>query len=181
MNRKLAGIIVGVLLVAGCATTGSTGSTGEQKATEGSADFTLNSVTGESVNLSGYLGKKVILLNFWGTWCIPCQAEMPHLQEMYEKYKDQGFVIFGIAMDGPDTVSGVAPFVRRNGLTYPILLDQESQVVGLYNPHRSAPFNVFIGLDGKVSSTREGYNLGDEKAIEETVQALLATVPASVQ
>ena len=137
------------------------------------ADFTLNAVDGRSVSLSEHLGKDVVLLNFWATWCTPCAYELPHLQALWEKHRDDGLVILGVAMDGPETIASVAPFVRRHRLSFPVLLDEETRAVSLYNPQRSAPFNVIIDRTGKVVSAREGFNAGDEKAIEASVVALL--------
>lgn len=135
-------------------------------------DFALRDVEGHDVRLSNYTGK-VVLLDFWQTWCIPCAAEIPHLQRFYETYKDKGFVVLGISMDGPETVAQVGPFVQRYGLTFPVLLDEETRVTALYNPARSAPLSVLIGRDGRIVRTREGYDAGDEKLIETDVQKAL--------
>jgi peroxiredoxin len=126
------------------------------------------------VRLSDHRGK-VVLVNFWATWCVPCAAELPHLQRLYEAYADQGFVVLAISMDGPESVAEVVPRARRYGLTFPVLLDEETRVVAVYNPKRSAPFTALIGPDGAVVETREGYSAGDEIAIEADIQALLAT------
>jgi peroxiredoxin len=137
------------------------------------ADFTLRDTTGRMVRLSDHFGK-VIVLNFWATWCVPCAAELPHLQRLYETYRDQGLVIFAISMDGPETVANVGPHARRHGLTFPVLLDEETRVVAMHNPKRTAPFTVMIDRDGAVARTREGYTAGDEIAVEADIQALLA-------
>jgi peroxiredoxin len=137
------------------------------------ADFTLRDIDGRTVRLSDYRGQ-VVLVNFWATWCVPCAAELPHLQRFYEKYRDQGFVVLAISMDGPESSAEVAPRARRYGLTFPVLLDEETRVVGVYNPKRTAPFTVMIGRDGAVARTREGYTAGDEIAVEAEIQALVA-------
>ena len=129
------------------------------------------------MRLSDYLGKKVVLLNFWATWCTPCAAELPHLNRLYAAHKSDGLMVLGIAMDGPETIADVSSFSRRYGLSFPILLDEETRVVGVYNPKRAAPFNVLIGLDGMIAKTREGYVSGDERAIESDVVALLKATP----
>jgi peroxiredoxin len=137
------------------------------------ADFVLRDTAGRTVRLSDHFGK-VIVLNFWATWCVPCAAELPHLQRMYETYRDQGLVILAISMDGPETVANVGPHTRRYGLTFPVLLDEETRVVAMHNPKRTAPFTVMIDRDGAVARTREGYTAGDEIAVEADIQALLA-------
>ncbi len=166
MTRRLLPVLV--LALAGCATPATRGASSTE-----AADFTLRTVRGEPFTLSEHLGQKVILLDFWATWCAPCTAEMPHLQEMWDRYRDQGLLVVGVSMDGPETVAQVAPFVASRGFTFPVLLDEETRAVSLYNPHRSAPYVVLFGRDGRVASTREGYNAGDERALEATVAGLL--------
>ena len=170
-TSRVACLLALPFMVSACATTGG--------ARGGAPDFTLKGVDGRPVRLSQHLGNKVVLLNFWATRCTPCAYELPHLQALQEKYKDQGLQVISIAMDGPETVASVAPFVRRQGITYPVLLDVESRATGLYNPRRSAPFNVIIGRDSQVVSAREGFAQGDEIELEKTVVALLqgATLP----
>ncbi len=139
----------------------------------GAPNFTLNGVDGRPVSLSNQLGKKVVLINFWATWCGPCTHELPHLQALYDKFKGQGLEVMAVAMDGPETIANVAPFVRRQGLTFPVLLDEETRAVGLYNPQKAAPYNVFIDRSGKIVATHEGFANGDEKLIEELVEKLV--------
>jgi peroxiredoxin len=136
-------------------------------------DFTLRDLDGREVRLSDYLGKQVVLLDFFATWCVPCAAELPHLEELYSKNKDQGFVVLGIAMDGPETVAQVPTFSRRYALTFPVLPDTETKVVGIYNPKRTAPLSILIDRKGVVARVRSGYSAGDEKLIAEDVSSLL--------
>ena len=163
--RLLAALLV---LLAGCATAGG-GAAGRGRA----ADFALRDVDGRTVRLSDYLGKEVILINFWATWCAPCAGELPHLERIYESYRERGFVVLSVAMDGPESVAEVGPQARRYGLRFPVLLDEETRVVGAYNPKRAAPFSVLIGRDGAVASTKEGYSAGDEVELEKLIAQLL--------
>ena len=155
-------------LVPACASTEPRAST-----TSSRTDFALRDLAGRTVRLSDYLGKEVVLLNFWASWCTPCAAELPQLNRLYQAYRARRFVVIGIAMDGPETVANVAPIVRRHGLSFPVVLDEETRVVGIYNPKRTAPYSVLIGRDATVARTREGYVTGDEAAIEADVVALL--------
>ncbi len=143
--------------------------TGPAKAT----DFTLRSTDGRSVRLSDYLGRDVVMLNFWATWCVPCLGEMPELEKLHQKYKDQGLTIIGISMDGPETIANVDSTVRRYGVSYPIVLDEETRVVAAYNPTRDAPFGVLIDREGRIIETRLGYAPGDEVELEQKLQVLL--------
>jgi peroxiredoxin len=137
------------------------------------SDFTLRDLEGRNETLSDHFGKDVILLNFWGTWCVPCGAEMPHLEKLWKDNRDKGFVIFGIAMDGPETVAQVGPYAKRYGVTFPVLLDEETRVVGVYNPKRTAPLSILIDRKGQIARVRNGYNAGDEKLVENDVLSLL--------
>ena len=147
---------------------------GATTATSSSAapDFALRDLDGQTVRLSDHRGK-VVLVNFWATWCVPCAAELPHLERLYGKYRDQGFLVLAISMDGPETSANVDPHARRHGLSFPVLLDEETRVTGTYNPKRTAPFTVLIGRDGQMARTREGYHAGDEVAVEADIQALI--------
>ena len=135
-------------------------------------DFALRDIDGKMVRLSDYSGK-VVLLDFWATWCTPCQAEIPLLEKIYEQNQSQGFVVLGIAMDGPETIAAVAPYVHQNNLTFPMLLDEETRVVGIYNPKRTAPLSVLIDRKQQIFRVRQGYNDGDELLIAADVKSLL--------
>jgi peroxiredoxin len=83
------------------------------------ADFTLTDLQGKSWHLHDLQGN-VVLVNFWATWCPPCRKEMPDLQALYDKYKDQGFVVLAIS---DEEVAKVAPFIAERKISYPVLLD----------------------------------------------------------
>jgi peroxiredoxin len=159
----------------GGAQTKTAGSVAAESTTVGAPapDFTLRDLEGRNFTLSDHLGKDVILLNFWATWCVPCGAEMPALEQLQQANKDKGFIVLGIAMDGPETVAQVGPFARRYGVTFPVLLDEETRVVGAYNPKRTAPLNVLIDRKGQISRVRSGYNAGDEKLVGDDVASLV--------
>jgi peroxiredoxin len=171
------------LLLAGCGAASATGGAGMRGASsvakestgEGApaSDFTLRDTDGRNVQLSDYLGKSVILIDFWATWCVPCEAELPHLQKLYDDYKERGFVVLGVAMDGPETMAQVGPFARRYALSFPVLLDDETKVVGVYNPKRTAPLSVLIDRKGQIARVRSGYSAGDEKLIQDDVASLV--------
>ena len=126
------------------------------------------------MRLSDHLGKDVVLLDFWATWCTPCLAEMPHLEAISRAHREKGLVVLGSSIDGPETVSNVDPVVRRYGVSFPVLLDEETRVQAQYNPARDAPFAVLIDRSGKVVERRAGYQPGDEKSLEARLLELLA-------
>lgn len=92
------------------------------------ADFTLPDITGKSWNLTALKGK-VVLVNFWATWCPPCRKEMPDLEALYNRFKGKGFVILGIS---DETMDKVQPFIAEHKYTFPILLDSGRKVNGAY-------------------------------------------------
>lgn len=178
IHRILRALAFTGLLACGAAQSGSTNTaSGEASRSDHTgataSDFAARDIDGRTVRLSSYLGKSAVLLSFWQTWCEPCVAEFPHLRRMYESNKDKGFVIFGVAMDGPETVANVPAFAKRNQLNFPVLLDEDSHVAGLYNPKKSAPLTILIDKGGKITSIREGYNPGDEDYLAKEVAKVL--------
>ncbi len=168
------------LINSGCGTTagansGSAGSVVKESTGQGAqaTDFTLRDLDGKNVSLSDFLGKQVVLIDFWATWCVPCEAELPHLEALYEQYKDKGFVVLGVAMDGPETIAQVGPYQRRYNLQFPVLLDDETKVVNLYNPKRTAPLSLLIDRKGQIARVRQGFSSGDEKLIQADVASLV--------
>jgi peroxiredoxin len=137
-------------------------------------DFELPTLEGKTVRLSDHLGKDVVLIDFWATFCDPCLAAMPHLDSLYKKHKADGFVVLGISIDGPDSIAQVKSEVSKLGVSFPILLDQETRVVALYNPKTSAPFSVLIARDGQVLAKKEGYTTGDSTSVDADVAAAVA-------
>jgi len=88
------------------------------------ADFALRDLQGRSWHLRDLQGK-VVLVNFWATWCPPCRKEMPDLQALYDKYKDQGFLVLSIS---DEEMTRVSPFIAERRITYPVLLDPSRKV-----------------------------------------------------
>lgn len=140
----------------------------------GAPDFSLPTLDGKTVTLSDYVGKSVVLIDFWSTTCDPCMMEMPHLVELYEKHKAQGFVVLAISLDGPESRAMVGSVAHDKGMVFPVLLDEETTVVGRYNPKREMPFAVVIDRSGSIVHKRGGYTAGDEKTLAAEVEKALA-------
>jgi peroxiredoxin len=100
-------------------------------------------------------------------------AEMPHLRRIYEENKAKGFIVIAVSMDGPETVAEVPSFAKRNGMTFPVVLDEDSRIASIYNPRKSAPLSVLIDKQGKVVAVREGYNPGDEEFVAKDVAGVV--------
>lgn len=167
-------VALGLLLVLGCgpAPAPAAGGAGHLPA-DAAPDFELPVLSGGSVRLHDHLGKDVVLLDFWATFCQPCLVSMPELDRLYDKYKARGLVVLGVSIDEAAAQGRVRGEVAKLGVTFPILLDQETRVVAMYNPRATAPYSVLIGREGRVIGRREGYVRGDEEKLEaEILRAL---------
>jgi peroxiredoxin len=136
-------------------------------------DFELPRLDGGTERLSDHFGKDVVLVDFWATFCKPCLRAMPELDALYRARRERGFVVLGVAIDGPGSTADVQAAVSRLDVSFPILLDQESRAIALYNPRASAPFSVLIGRDGRVLAQREGYTTGAHASLEQDVDSAL--------
>ncbi len=95
-------------------------------------DFTLQSLTGKPISLSDYRGK-IVILNFWASWCSPCKEEMPAFQSFHEKYNNKGATILSINVTHRDrNRKQLLQFIKNNDLTFPILLDEKGKVTEMY-------------------------------------------------
>jgi peroxiredoxin len=115
-------------------------------------DFTLNDLDGSPVTLSSLKGQ-VVLINFWATWCGPCEAEMPAFQRRYETFKSRGFSVLGVNVG--ETEDLIRPFVERLGLTFTILLDPAYEVEALYRV-RGYPTTYIVNRDGIIVQQHVG-------------------------
>jgi cytochrome c biogenesis protein CcmG/thiol:disulfide interchange protein DsbE len=112
-------------------------------------DFELKTPTGESIKLSDLRGQ-AILVNLWATWCPPCRAEMKSIEKVYQEYNAQGFTVLAVNMTYQDDPLAILPFVSEQALTFPILLDETSEMANTYQL-RSLPSSYFIGRDGMIN------------------------------
>ena len=149
------------------------GGTAPGPAAPSAMDFALQSTEGKTVHLSDYLGKDVVLIDFWSTTCAPCMVEMPHLVDLYKQHKDKGFVVLAISLDGPESLADVNRVVHDKEMIFPVLLDQETTVVSRFNPKKEMPFTVLIDRSGKIIRKKPGYQPGDEKALADEVERAL--------
>ncbi len=134
-------------------------------------DFTLPEVgSGDAIKLSSYRGK-VVLIDFWATWCGPCRMEIPHFVELQKKYKGQGFAIIGISLDqqGEEVVK---PFMKQWKINYSMVIDSSGEVQGSYGGVRAIPTSLLIGKDGEVKQQFIGYRPKEvfEEAIKKALQ-----------
>jgi thiol-disulfide isomerase/thioredoxin len=153
--------------------TASSGSSGEAEdaAAVGKParlDFKLKDMNGVDVRLDSFKGK-VILLNFWATWCGPCKAEIPSLVELQEKYADD-LVVLGFSVDDP--AEKMKPYAEEYMVNYPLLVGNgREDVQNAFGPLLGIPVSVIIGRDGIIANKHTG--IATKEQFEREIQALL--------
>lgn len=192
MNKKILGFIIAILLIGSMVVimvksnldkpkpidefliNAEVGSSAEEPGLEKGAippDFELSTISGDAVKLSDLKGKKVIL-NFWASWCLPCKAEMPHMQQYYKKYKDSDnveIVAVNLTTSEKRGIKGVEEFIDAYGLTFPVPLDKEGTAALAYKIV-PIPTTYLIGTDGKIGQRIVGPL--DEKTLKDLVKNL---------
>jgi peroxiredoxin len=141
-------------------------------------DFTLHTPDGEMVSLSGLRGRP-LLINLWASWCLPCRAEMPAIQRVYDEYRDQGFTVLAINATNQDSVSEAVSFVQSNSLTFPILLDEDGSVSQQYSL-RALPTSFFVDSEGVIREVVVGGPMS-EALLRIRVQELFERESSNIQ
>lgn len=131
--------------------------------------FTLTNLSGQTVRLSDFKGK-VVLLDFWATWCAPCRMEIPDLIQLQKQYADRGFTVLGIALDD-EGAAVVKPVAQKLGVTYPVLVGN-TQVAAAYGGIEALPTTFLIGRDGKILKTYIGTR--DKSEFQQDIQSALS-------
>ncbi len=160
-NRLMAGACVVLLLL--------TGSVYAKEKTGKAMDFTLPSRSGENVRLAELQGE-VVLVNFWASWCGPCRAELPKLEEMHQKYKDLGVTILGINIDETRELS--QKLLKDVEVNFPVLYDHDNKVSEPYDI-QAMPSTFIIDKSGNFRYVHLGYQDGYELAYEEQIKKLM--------
>jgi len=156
--------LIAILIVGGITSASSGEANGPAPA------FTLTSISGQTASLNQYKGQ-VVMVNFWATWCGPCQQEMPLLDQMYKKFKPTGFTLLGVNVD--KDVPTVKDLLTRKPVTFPILLDPTNQVSKAYHVN-DMPSTVIIDRKGDIRYVHRGYKPGDENEYQNRIRQLIA-------
>jgi peroxiredoxin len=131
--------------------------------------FTLPSRSGDTVSLAQLKGK-VVMLNFWASWCGPCRQEMPLLEQMHKRYSALGFTLVGVNVDANS--KDAEEWLSKTPVSFPVLFDRESKVSAMYDV-KAMPSTVFIDRKGNVRYLHKGYKSGDEGEYLNQIRALL--------
>jgi len=175
MLKRWAAVAMGVGLLATMAPTwpleshAADGAACDPNAKTANLNLTLKEMSGKAVTLSAYKGK-VLLVDFWATWCGPCKIEIPGFVELYSKYRSQGFEIVGVLLD--DQIAKAKPFARQFKMNYPVLDgeghdDVKAAMGGVWG----LPTSVIIGRDGKICKKHTGF--APKEQFEKEIKALL--------
>ena len=132
--------------------------------------FSLRNLKGNMEGLDDYLGK-VIVVNFWATWCVPCVKEMPSFESLYRRYRSQGLTLLAVSLDKGDSTK-VQEFADKYKLSFPILLDTEGVAEKLY-PSFSIPFTYVVDKQGRVVARVDGAKNWESSETFEAVEHLL--------
>jgi thiol-disulfide isomerase/thioredoxin len=143
----------------------------DPQAKEANLNFTFKDLQGKSGALSDYKGK-VILLDFWATWCPPCRKEIPGYIELYNTYKSRGLVVIGVSMDDADDISDVKHFAGQLKMNYPILLGfgRDDDLKPAFG-EIPLPTSFVIARDGRICSRHDG--LTTKEQVEREITSLL--------
>jgi peroxiredoxin len=175
MLKRWIGVAIGVALLAMISSTwrldsqGADASACDPNAKAANLNFTVKDMYGKDVAFSSYKGK-VILLDFWATWCGPCKVEIPGFVDLYTRYQSRGFVVLGFSVDDP--VSRLKPYVAQLKMNYPVLVGNgRDDVQAAFGPMWGLPTSVLIGRDGKICKKHTGF--ATKEQFEREIKALL--------
>jgi cytochrome c biogenesis protein CcmG/thiol:disulfide interchange protein DsbE len=194
VSKTISGVAMGaalacLLISAGCSTLGPSKPAAKADANHKPAEFvlkdavgqpapvfSLKDANGQSVHTEDYKGK-VVLLDFWATWCGPCKVEIPWFIDFERQFKDRGFAVVGVSMD-EDGWSAIKPYVQNMKMNYRVLLGNDD-VSTAYGGLDSLPTTLLIDRQGKIASVHVGVTMGKEEFQNAIVQLLDARASLS--
>ena len=174
----LSGALLSGCFFAGCSSTGSVkaASVKPDRERKPAPDFSLKDANGKVVRLSDYRGK-VVLLDFWATWCGPCKIEIPWFMDMQRKNKDRGFEVLGIAMDD-EGWEVVKPFLADLNVNYRVVIGSDS-TAAQYGGVDALPTTFLIDREGKIAAVHIG--LASKRDFEDGIEELLQPLSAAAR
>lgn len=133
--------------------------------------YKLNNLSNEKVSIKDLQGEYTVV-DFWATWCKPCVSAIPKLNTIYQEFAADGVKLIGVNVDSPRNSSKVKPMVKSLGVTYPVLLDPDQELVEEYNVV-VFPTLIILNKKGKQVFVHEGFNPGDEELIKAEITNLI--------
>lgn len=169
-KSKWISLVIAALLVVGLGSFLAFSSADQPQAKEETpakgSTIKLKTLDGQVVSLKDYQGK-VVLLNFWATWCPPCVAEIPDLVKLHTNYKDKGFTVLGVVVENPGLEAKVRKMVKDFEMSYPVVWGTQ-ELVDEFGPIQAIPRSFFLNQDGKVVEDIEG--MGNYQMFEKLVK-----------
>ncbi len=137
--------------------------------------FTTKTLQGKPLSLRSLRGK-VVLLDYWATWCIPCRVATPTMERLHRQFGRRGLAVVGISLDAADTLAQVKPFIKRYGITYTIAVSpqQNMAVANAYHAADVLPSQFLIDKKGIVRWCDAGYTLDEGRSLRRLIRRLLA-------
>ncbi len=131
-------------------------------------EFSLKKLDGSTFSISEVLGKKVILIDFWATWCKPCKKLLKKLNKINKDYKSN-VIVLAISTDKSSAFSRIESYIKSRNYSFTVLLDPDSSVSGLFNPSDAIPFTMIVDKERNIVFTHTGYIPGFEKELREKI------------
>lgn len=169
-------IATGLISISGCTSSTVRAAVKADKDRKAAPDFALKDADGKTVHLSDYKGK-VVLLDFWATWCAPCKVEIPWFMEFEQQFKDKGFAVLGVSMD-EDGWSVVKPYLQKLNMNYRVVLGND-KVGDQYGGVDSLPTTFLIDRQGRIASAHVGLSGGKED-FKNDISNLLGATRSSI-
>lgn len=136
----------------------------------------LRSVSGQTITLADSLAKGPVLLDFWATWCRPCEHSLPALERLHQRVRERGITVVAVSIDGPRNWARVRPFAARLGLTFPVVIDEDGSLARRFKV-QAVPTSVLIAPDGSIVRTHSGFHPAEEDSLRAAVDSLLGDAP----
>ncbi len=165
-NRAYIKIFALILILCGLIACGDS-SAPKQKNEKLAPDFSLTSLDGRKLTRDSLKGK-VVILDFWATWCPPCRASIPHLVELYKKYHDQGLVVVGVSLDRGGRQE-VADFAERNHIDYDLVMGVNNAIIKDFGEVSSIPTIIILNRQAEIIFKAVGYNPEIARTIDNKV------------
>ena len=135
-------------------------------------NFSLKSTDNNILSYNELKGENLTVIDFWATWCKPCQQSIPIINKIHEEFRDKGLNVIGINIDNPRNYSKIKPFINSMGIQYPVLLDFDQEVMRDFNVF-SIPVIFIINNKNEIVYIHEGYSPGDESDLKNEINNLL--------